>query len=78
MSLETIHIKNIKGTQAIKIPKKLRIEDDKVYLKKMGNILYIIPYHDPWRNLIESLDSFTTDFMDSREQPPQQQRDQID
>jgi len=78
MGIETIDIKNNKGDQEIRIPKKMRINDDKVYLKKVGNTLYIIPYHDPWRNLIESTESFTTDFMNDRKQPDQQKRESFD
>ena len=78
MGIETIDIKKNKGTQAIRIPEKMRINDDKVYLKKVGNSLYIIPYHSPWQNLIESTDAFTPDFMDERNQPAQQQRESLD
>ncbi len=78
MEIETIDIKNTKGAQDIRIPKKMRIDDDKVYLKKVGNTLYVIPYHSPWQNLIESIDSFTSDFMDERGQPEQQQRESLD
>ena len=68
MAFETIDIKHKKGFQAIRIPDKLKINDSKVYLKKIGNSLYIIPFHNPWENLIESLDTFTPDFMTDREQ----------
>lgn len=78
MGVETIDIKNNKGSQAIRIPKKMRIDDDKVYLRKVGNALYIIPFHNPWQNLIDSTESFTTDFMDERNQPDQQQRESFD
>ena len=78
MGIETIDIKNINGAQDIRIPKKMRIDDDKVYLKKVGNALYVIPYHSPWQNLIDSADSFTSDFMDGREQPDQQHRESLD
>ena len=78
MGIETIDIKNNRGVQAIRIPKKMRIDDDKVYLKKVGNTIYIIPYHKPWQNLIESTDSFTSDYMDERYQPVQQQRESFD
>ena len=77
MGIETIDIKNTKGAQDIRIPKKMRIDDDKVHLKKVGNTLYVIPYHSPWQNLIDSTDSFTSDFMDEREQP-EQQRESLD
>jgi antitoxin VapB len=78
MKFETIDIKSKKGEQAIRIPQRMRINDDKVYLKKVGNALYIIPFHNPWQNLIESLDAFTSDFMINREQPDYQQRESID
>jgi antitoxin VapB len=78
MGIETIDIKSNRGVQAIRIPKKMRIDDDKVYLKKVGNTLCIIPYHSPWQNLIDSANSFTSDFMDEREQPDQQQRESLD
>jgi antitoxin VapB len=78
MGFKTIDIKNKKGSQAIKIPKQMKIDDDKVYLKKVGNALYIIPYHKPWQNLFDSLDFFTSDFMDKREQPDNQKRESLD
>jgi antitoxin VapB len=78
MVIETLDITNNKGEQALRIPKKMRINDDKVYLKKVGNTLYIIPFHKPWQNLIDSTESFTADFMDERNQPLQQQRELFD
>ena len=78
MAFETIEIKNIEGFQAIQIPDKLKINDDKVYLKKIGNSLYIIPFHNPWDNLINSLNSFTADFMVDRRQPDNQKRESFD
>ena len=78
MVFETIEIKTQKGFQAIRIPETLKINDDKVYLKKIGNSLYIIPFHNPWENLIESLDIFTSDFMTIRDQPDSQKREVFD
>ena len=78
MKFETIDINNKKGFQALRIPEKLKINDSKVYLKKIGNSLYIIPFHNPWENLIESLDTFTNDFMTDREQPNNQKRESFD
>lgn len=78
MSFETIEIKNKKGMQAIRIPKLMKFDDDKAYLKKVGNALYIIPFHNPWQNLLESIDSFTPDFMEQREQPGDQLRESME
>jgi antitoxin VapB len=79
MGFETIEIKhNKRGAQAIRIPKWMKINDDKVYIKKVGNSLFIIPFHNPWQNMIDSLDSFTSDFMENRDQSTSQQRESFD
>jgi len=78
LGFKAVDIKNKKGFQAIKIPDQLKIDDDKVYVKKVGNALYIIPYNKPWQNLFDSLNSFTSDFMEDRQQPPHQPRESFD
>lgn len=78
MAFETISIQNESGSQAIRIPESHKIHDDKVYVKRLGNALYLIPYHDPWQNLFESLDKFTPDFMEERSQPTEQKRETFD
>ena len=78
MKIEAVDIQNISGQQAIHLPNELRINDDKVYLKKMGNVIYIIPYHNPWQNFYDSLSAFSTDFMDDRKQNLQQFRESFD
>ncbi len=78
MKIEAIEIQNDKGSQAIKIPDDFKINDDKVYVKKIGNALYIIPFHSPWQNLFDSLGEFTTDFMNDRNQSSEQSRELFD
>jgi antitoxin VapB len=78
MKIEAVDIQNISGQQAIQLPNDLRINDDKVYLKKMGNVIYIIPFHNPWQNFYDSLSGFSDDFMNERNQPAQQNRELFD
>lgn len=66
MKVTTTDIQEDLENQLISIPMDMRINDNKVYLKKIGNAIYIIPFHNPWQHLIESVESFTTDFMDER------------
>lgn len=75
---ETVEISTINDIQQIRIPKSMRINDEKVYLKKIGNSLYIVPYNNPLENLFESLTEFTDDFMNEREQPINQDREFFD
>lgn len=78
MKTEVVVIQNHSGIQAIEIPELFKINDNKVYLKKTGNIISIIPFHNAWQNLHESLDAFTPDFMEQRVQPQQQERKPFD
>jgi len=78
MKVEAVDIQNNSGVQAIPIPDAFKINDNKVYLKKMGNVIYIIPYHNPWQNFYDSLSEFTPDFMEERNQPSQQTREPFD
>lgn len=61
-------------SQAIRLPKEYRFEGTKVYLKKMGNAVVIIPEQDSWQPLIESVQLFSDDFMAERNQPSAQPR----
>ncbi|WP_262512388.1 antitoxin [Adhaeribacter arboris] len=62
----------------MRIPENFKIDDDKVYVKRIGNALYLIPFHNPWENLFESLDKFTPDFMGERNQVDNQTRETFD
>ena len=78
MAFETTDLQVISGSQSVKIPDDFKIDDDKVYLKKVGNALYIIPFHNPWQDLMDSVKGFSEDFLNDREQPNVQTRDSFD
>jgi antitoxin VapB len=63
--------------RSVKLPKELFPGENKVYINKIGNAVVLIPYHDPWKSLFDSLDEFSDDFMENREQPQQQSRENI-
>ena len=75
MAFESVDIQHISGSQSIHIPESLKIDDDKVYLRKIGGVIYIIPFHNPWQSLLDSVDAFSEDFMQDRSQPTSQDRD---
>lgn len=56
--------------QAVRLPKEYRFKGDRVYIKRMGNAIVILPYDAPWQLLADSLSLFSIDFMQSRTQPP--------
>jgi len=65
-------------SQAVRLPKDYRLPGNEVYVKKLGNAVVLLPLEHPWESLFESLDEFTDDFLEQRNQPVQQQtRDEI-
>ena len=59
----------------MRLPKEYRFQGDRVYVKRLGDAVILLPYRDPWSTLMASLDLFSDDFMDEREQPAQQERE---
>lgn len=61
-------------SQAVRLPKEYRFQGTKVYVKKVGNVVLLIPEHDSWQSLLESLSLFSDDYMAERNQPETQDR----
>jgi antitoxin VapB len=64
-------------SQAVRLPKDLRFVGKDVYVRKIGKMVILLPKDDPWSPFIKSLDQFTDDFMDSRNQPAQNSRERF-
>ncbi len=64
-------------SQAVRLPKEFRFKGEKVFIKRMGNSVVLIPVNDPWQVLFSSLSKFSADFMETRNQPKQQNREDI-
>ena len=46
-------------------------------IKKFGKMVILLPKDDPWSTFVSSLDQFTDDFMDNRDQPDQEAREKF-
>jgi len=64
-------------SQAVRLPKEFRFQDDYVFIKKSGNAVILIPAKNSWDSLIASLDKFTDDFMGERRLPKIQKRERF-
>ncbi len=62
-------------SQAVRLPKEFRISDSEIFITKIDNLLILIPKDNPWASLIKSLENFSDDFLESRNQPQEQSRD---
>jgi len=78
MAFRTIDIKKEGNRQVIAIPGDMAINDDKVYLKKVGNVIYLIPFHNPWQSMVDGAHGFSDDYMEERNQQAMQVRDDIE
>ena len=57
------------SSQAVRLPKECRFDTDDVYVRKLDDIVILLPKKNPWASLIKSLDHFSPDFMNNRDQP---------
>ena len=62
-------------SQAVRLPKAFRFDGDRVFVKRVGNAVVLIPHHAPWQSLYDSLGCFSEDYMAEREQPAEQDRE---
>ncbi len=61
-------------SQAVRLPKEFRFSGDDVYIKAYQGIVMLLPRDSPWASLVDSLGRFSDDYMDERDQPPEQTR----
>ena len=64
-------------SQAVRLPKEFRFDDDHVFIKKSGNVVMLIPAKGSWETLMKSLEKFSPDFMSERKQPKTQKRESL-
>jgi len=73
--METAKLFQNGKSQAVRLPKEFRFKSDRVYIKRVGDAVVLLPYQTPWKTLLDSLSLFSTDFMSERNQLPVQQRE---
>jgi antitoxin VapB len=64
-------------SQAVRLPKEFRMAGDRVGIKKVRDTVVLFPLDDPWKPLWDSLDKFSDDFMNDRDQPTEQQEREV-
>ncbi len=72
--METAKLFRNGRSQAVRLPKEFRFEGAEIFIKKVGNAILLIPYRESWQTLFDSLNQFSDDFMETRNQPKQQAR----
>ncbi|MBW7864568.1 MAG: AbrB/MazE/SpoVT family DNA-binding domain-containing protein [Candidatus Hydrogenedens sp.] len=55
-------------SQAVRLPKEFQFSTGEVCVNKVGGVVMLFPREKGWEILAESLDHFTRDFMETRDQ----------
>jgi len=64
------------NSQAVRIPKEYQVQDEELFIQRIGRTMILFPKSDPWESFVQSLEEFTEDFMaEGRNQPGQQERE---
>ncbi len=61
--MQTAKLFNIGRSQAVRLPKEFRFSGDDIYIKKYQGVVMLLPKESPWTSLMDSLDRFSSDFM---------------
>lgn len=64
-------------SQAVRLPREFRFAGSEVLIKRAGDAVVLLPKTKSWDTLLSSLDQFSDDFMDERDQPGLQQREPL-
>lgn len=64
-------------SQAVRLPKDYRLEGSEVYVKKIDDVVLLIPKDSTWKVLESGANYFTKDFLSDRNQPKIQKRDEF-
>jgi Virulence-associated protein and related proteins len=65
-------------SQAVRLPKEFRFEGDSVAIKRVGKAVVLLPYDEQWDTLFDAISQFSPDFMNERNQPPLEVREELE
>ncbi len=76
--METATVITQSQHQSIELPAGFQLDASEVYLKRVGRSVLLIPIDaNPWDLMSGSLNDFTNDFMEERDQPQAQKREAL-
>lgn len=65
-------------SQAVRLPKEYRFNDEEVAINKIGDIVILMPKENRWSGFLSSLNLFSEDFMnDGRDKSVEQEREAL-
>jgi len=58
-------------SQAVRLPKEFRFRGKSVFIRRLGELILLIPKNHPWQLLSTACGKFSDDFMPIRDQGKQ-------
>ncbi|GBF82789.1 antitoxin [Aphanothece sacrum] len=75
--MNTAKIITENNQQFIILPNEYYLPGNEVYITKIGNTIVLTPQNNPWESLFNSLELFSEDFMEDRDQLNLQVREDL-
>jgi len=72
--METAKIFQNGSSQAVRLPKEFRLPGKEVYVRRIGEMVLLVPKKNLWQEWFKNLQGFSDDFMKQRNQPAPQKR----
>lgn len=57
------------SSQAVRLPKECRFDGKEVLIRRFENLVILCPKNNPWKKFLGSIDMFTDDYLEERNQP---------
>ena len=77
IDMDTAKIFKNGRSQAVRLPKSCRLDVQEVYVKKINDLVILVPKDTAWKVLESGVDYFTSDYLKQRSQPAVQERKEI-
>lgn len=61
-------------SEAVRLPKDCRFGSQEVFVKKIGDLVMLIPKDKAWEGFLQGLEGFSDDYMKERPNKPPQKR----
>jgi len=76
--MHTVKVFKSGNSQAVRLPKEYSVNDNELYIQKIGSAIILTSMKDPWDTFRNSLEKFSDDvFTNGREQPEPQERESL-
>lgn len=63
--MEIAKVFNNGGSQAVRLPKNCRFDQEEILANRIGKIVILMPKDDPWASMLQGLNMFSDDYLSS-------------